>query len=267
MTPAEFLSDEIAETAQKLRARDEPFAFATIVRTAGATAAKPGAKALLSADGTMLHGWLGGGCTRGAVKAAALDALQSGAPQLVSVAPEDLLADKGVSAGEEIDGTRFARNGCPSRGSIDIFIEPCIPMPQLAVVGASPVAQALSDLAPQFHWSVTPQPTATAAQTNRKRVVVVATQGQGDLDALRTAIASNPAHIAFVGSKRKFATLAQKLAENGAPQDAIDAIKAPAGLDIGAVTPEEIALSILAELVQVRRSAVKRNAPSEDCAT
>ncbi|MFP7672467.1 XdhC family protein [Marivita sp. S0852] len=263
MTPAEILSDEIADAAQELRAKDEPFAFATIVRTAGATAAKPGAKALLSADGTMLHGWLGGGCTRGAVKRAALEALQSGTPQLVSVAPEDLLAEKGVTPGDEVDGTRFARNGCPSRGTIDIFIEPCIPMPHLAVIGASPVAQALSNLAPQFHWSVTTQTApsdATQTTSNRKRVVVIATQGQGDLDALISAVTSNASHIAFVGSTRKFASLAEKLREKGIPQKAIDAVKAPAGLDIGAVTPEEIALSILAELIQVRRRAIKRDA-------
>ena len=155
MTPAEILSDELAEAAQSLRARQEPFAFATIVRTAGATAAKPGAKALLSADGTILQGWLGGGCTRSAVKRAALQALKDGTPQLVSVLPEDMLAEKGVAAGDQVEGTTFARNGCPSRGTVDIFIEPCLPTAQLVVLGASPVAQALSALAPQFHWSVT----------------------------------------------------------------------------------------------------------------
>ena len=99
MSPAEVLNTELAEAAQSLRDRQEPFAFATIVRTAGATAAKPGAKALLAADGTILHGWLGGGCTRGAVKRAALEALKSGAPQLISVAPEDLLEEMGVARG------------------------------------------------------------------------------------------------------------------------------------------------------------------------
>ena len=113
MTPAEFQSDELASAATALRAKEEAFAFATIVRTAGATAAKPGAKALLGADGTILHGWLGGGCTRGAVKKAALLAFATGQPQLVSVAPEEFLAEKGVRAGDEVEGVRFARNGCP----------------------------------------------------------------------------------------------------------------------------------------------------------
>lgn len=259
MTPAEFQSGDIAQAAEELRAKAQPFAFATIVRTAGATAAKPGAKALLSADGTILHGWLGGGCTRGAVKRAALDALRSGTPQLVSVAPEELLAEKGVAAGDEVDGTRFARNGCPSRGSVDIFIEPCMPAPLLVVLGASPVAEALIRLAPQFHWA-TGSEISQDATSPRPQVIVIATQGQGDMDALQAALAAPTRHVAFVGSTRKFATLADKLEATGLPRAAIDAVKAPAGLDIGAVTPEEIALSILAELVSVRRSKITAQA-------
>ena len=253
MTPAEFLSDDLAMAAQTLRQNDEPFAFATSVRTAGTTAAKPGAKALLGSDGTMLHGWLGGGCTRGAVKKAALAALQSGLPQLISVTPEELLAAKGVSAGDVVDGTEFARNGCPSKGTVDIFIEPCLPMPQLVVLGASPVAQALVLLAPQFHWAVSQSAPDTAALAASQRVIVIATQGQGDIGALEAALSVQSKHVAFVGSARKFASLAEKLQQKGIAQYQIASVKSPAGLDLGAVTPEEIALSILAELVQVRR--------------
>lgn len=254
MSPAEVLSDALAEAAQALREGGEPFAFATIVRTAGSTAAKPGAKALLSADGTILQGWLGGGCTRGAVKRAAMQALQDGTPQLVSVAPEDLLAEKGVTAGDQLDGTTFARNGCPSRGTVDIFIEPCLPTPQLVVMGASPVAQALAALAPQFSWSVAAGPQDN--KPNRQSYIVIATQGQGDLDALKVALAAKCDYVAFVGSRRKYANLAEKLAHQGFDHSVIESVHAPAGLDLGAVTPEEIALSILAQLVQVRRGAV-----------
>ncbi|MDG0989599.1 MAG: XdhC family protein [Yoonia sp.] len=257
MTPSEILSTDLAEAAQQMRDKQEPFAFATIVRTVGSTAAKPGAKALLSADGTMVHGWLGGGCTRGAVKRATLQALQDGSPQLVSVAPEDLLAEKGVAAGDEVDGTRFARNGCPSRGTVDIFIEPCIPMPQLVVMGASPVAQALSALAPQFHWTVSTAVPQDDDTPHQARFVVIATQGQGDLDALTAALSCVTSYIAFVGSARKFASLSDKLIAANIDKAAIDTVRAPAGINLGAVTPEEIALSILAELVQVRRSVVR----------
>lgn len=255
MSPAEILDTDLAEAAQGLRDQHKPFAFATIVRTAGATAAKPGAKALLSADGTILHGWLGGGCTRGAVKQAAMQALQDGRPQLISVAPKDLLDEMGVAAGDEVDGTRFARNGCPSRGTVDIFIEPCLPMPELVVLGSSPVAQALSALAPQFHWSVTPSLRDGGGHHNNG-FVVVATQGQGDLDALMSALENELRYVAFVGSARKFSVLAERLEAAGIKRNRIDAVKAPAGLDLGAVTPEEIALSILAQLVGLRRKGL-----------
>jgi len=251
VTPAEILSTDLAHAAETLRAQGEPFAFATIVRTAGATAAKPGAKALLAGDGTLVQGWLGGGCTRHAVKRAAVDAFKTGTPQLVSVAPEDLLAEIGVDPGDEVDGTRFARNGCPSRGTIDIFIEPCLPMPRLSVIGASPVATALSALAPNFHWDI--HSTITPVAAHQRHAVVIATQGQGDLDALSATLQAQPDFAAFVGSQKKFAALAEKLRDQGFGDDTISAIKAPAGLDIGAVTPEEIALSILAELVQQTR--------------
>lgn len=257
MTPAELLSDRFADVASQLRTQEEPFAFATIVRTAGATAAKPGAKALLGVDGSILHGWLGGGCTRGAVKQAALMAFSTGQPQLVSVAPEDLLTERGVAAGDQVDGTRFAKNGCPSRGSVDIFIEPCLPIPQLVVLGASPVAQALANLAPQFHWAVTREISSGLEKATRpQKYIVIATQGQGDIDALKMAIEGPSKHIAFVGSKLKFATLADKLIGQGCDAARVQSVKAPAGLDVGAVTPEEIALSILAELLQIRRAKV-----------
>ncbi len=256
MTPAEFMSDGLANVANDLRKQDQPFAFATIVRTAGATAAKPGAKALLGADGTILHGWLGGGCTRAAVKNAAFAAFKTGQPQLVSVAPEELLAEKGVSAGEEVGGTRFARNGCPSKGSVDIFIEPCLPLPQLIILGGSPVARALATLAPHFDWAVMTDLPDPNTPPHHQRAIIIATQGQGDIAALQASLALPAQHVAFVGSGRKFETLAAKLLDNGVAADRINAVKAPAGLDINAVTPEEIALSILAELVQVRRAQV-----------
>ncbi|WP_299667932.1 XdhC family protein [uncultured Ruegeria sp.] len=257
MTPAEIIEPELSQTAQSLREQDKPFAFATIVRTVGSTAAKPGAKALLAADGTILEGWLGGGCARGAVKRGTTLALSTGEPQLISVAPEEFLAAIGVEPGTEQDGVTYARNGCPSKGTVDIFIEPCLPMPELIILGQSPVAKALLQLAPQFQWSITASDDGTVlAQTNRRRFVVIATQGQGDLSALRAALSVKAVHACFVGSTRKFAALSEKLVGEGADPTGVAQIKAPAGLDIHAVTPEEIALSILAELVRFRRAPV-----------
>lgn len=258
MTPAEILSSDLADVAQSLRARHEPFAFATIVRTAGTTAAKPGAKAIVGGDGTIVRGFLGGGCTRGAVKRAVLEALKTGAPRLISVTPEDQLNQRGLAAGAEVDGVTYARNGCPSRGTIDVFIEPCLPTPELVVVGGSPVAEALATLAPNFHWSVTRE--ASSDQTRGLRAIVVATQGQGDIDALTGALAAGADHVAFVGSHKKFASLADRLIAAGADPTRVESVSAPAGLNIGAVTPEEIALSILAELTQLRRQSIARTA-------
>ena len=122
--------------------------------------------------------------------------------------------------------------------------------------GNSPVAQALTALAPQFHWSVT---TALDDGTShQQRFVVIATQGQGDVDALTAACVADPAYIAFVASQKKYKALSEKLAAARISQTFIDRVHAPAGLDLGAVTPEEIALSILAQLVKERRHAVEK---------
>lgn len=242
---------------------EDLFAVATIVRTAGTTAAKPGAKALLRADGTILDGWLGGGCVRGAIREATLRAYATGQPQFISVAPEEDLARKGVQPGDDVDGVRFARNGCPSKGTVDIFIEPHLPRPELLVFGQSPVAAKLAELSPHFGWAATgaaPDAPLPARQPGRARFLVIATQGLGDLAALKTALADEAEYVAFVGSTLKFDALSQKLRAAGVDAGRVAAVHAPAGLDIGAVTPAEIALSILAQLTQVRRAALTRAA-------
>ena len=259
MTPAEILSPELTEKVDALRAAEQPFAFATIVRTVGSTAAKPGAKALLADDGTLLDGWLGGRCARSAVRRAALEAFRTTEPQLISVTPEEFLAELGVEAGTQHDGVTYARNGCPSKGTVDIFIEPSLPLPELVVIGGSPVAKALCSLGAQFQFAIRAvDPDAGILSSPRQRYVVIATQGQGDMVALNAALGCDPSSISFVGSSRKFAALSQKLVDTGADPAAVRSVKAPAGLNINAVTPDEIALSILAELVKQRR-AVRAN--------
>jgi xanthine dehydrogenase accessory factor len=143
------------DLVSRLKAADEAFVLATVVRTVSVTAAKAGAKAVIRPDGRITAGWIGGGCARGAVLKAARDALADGEPRLVSVQPEDLLAELGVKPGENRDGVRFARNMCPSKGTMDIFIEPVLPRPSLVILGSSPVAMALAGQAPLFGFSVT----------------------------------------------------------------------------------------------------------------
>ncbi|MHA6324382.1 XdhC family protein [Roseivivax sp. CAU 1753] len=250
------------EQAAALRAASQPFAIATVVRTLNATSAKPGAKAIITADGTITEGWVGGGCIRAAVGRAAKTALAQGCTQFVSLRPEEILAAEGLSTGEIREGVVFARNGCPSKGSMDIFVEPVLPQADLIVCGDGPVAMALVALAERFDFKLTHCATgvpefglATSDPAPRGRqFVVIATQGKGDEAALRATVDAGPRFAAFVGSRRKFDTLTARLVAKGVPGDALARIKSPAGLDIGAITPDEIALSILSEIVQTRRA-------------
>jgi xanthine dehydrogenase accessory factor len=264
-----FQSDLI-DLAAGLKARGEPFALATVVRTVSVTAAKAGAKAIILPDGTVSEGWIGGGCARAAVLKAAREAIADGRARLVSVLPKDLFAERDLRPEEERDGVRFARNLCPSQGTMDIFVEPMLPPPSLVIFGASPVAVALADIAPRFGYHVTvcappeDQPLfagpdqriegyALPATQEGRRFIVVSTQGRGDEAALTAALTAQANHVAFVGSRRKVAALRDKILAAGMPAGQFDRLKGPAGLDLGAVTPEEIVLTILAELLAVRR--------------
>ncbi len=271
---------DILDTISTRRAAGQPFALATVVRTVAATAAKAGAKAVILPDGTITEGWIGGGCARAAVLKAAREALADGKSRLVSVQPPDALQDQGVAAGEERAGVRFANNMCPSQGTMDIFIEPVLPHPQLVVCGSSPVAVAIADLARRIGFAVTVcAPSAeqgSFAEADRRiegyalpveeagmRFVVVSTQGRGDEAALQAALAVETDYVAFVGSRKKAEVLKGKLAERGVASERLAKLKAPAGLDLGAITPDEIAVSILAEIVAVRRRLHSRDPDSQ----
>lgn len=261
---------EVMDLVAQMKAAEQAFVLATVVRTVSVTAAKAGAKAIIRPDGTIVAGWIGGGCAKGAVLKAAREALADGEPRMVSVRPENLLAELGVKPGENKDGVRFASNLCPSKGTMDIFVEPVLPHPSLVILGASPVALSLATQARQLGYHVTlaapaadlsGEPDAHAivdgfaprTLNEARRFVVVSTQGKGDEAALKQAIAIGAEYRAFVGSRRKMAALREKLIAAGADIAALDDVKAPAGLDLGAITPEEIAMSILAEITAERR--------------
>jgi xanthine dehydrogenase accessory factor len=261
---------EVLDLAAQMKAAEESFVLATVVRTVSVTAAKAGAKAIIRPDGSIVAGWIGGGCARGAVLKAAREALVDGCPRMVSVQPENLLAELGVRPGETKAGVRFASNMCPSQGTMDIFVEPVLPHPSLVVLGASPVALSLAAQARTLGYHVTlaaPAADLIGAPEvemlidsfqigdlpEARRFVVVSTQGKGDEAALRAAISTDAIYHAFVGSRRKMASLRHKLIAEGADPLALDRVKAPAGLDLGAITPEEIAMSILAEITRERR--------------
>src|SRR4030081_1421069 len=146
---------EVMDLVARLKAAEETFVLATVVRTVSVTAAKAGAKAIIRPEGPIGAGWIGGGCARGAVLKAAREALADGEPRMVSVQPENLLAELGVKPGENRDGARFAENMCPSKGTMDVFVEPVLPHPSLVVLGGSPVALSLATHARQLGYHVT----------------------------------------------------------------------------------------------------------------
>lgn len=261
---------DVMDIMSKMKSAEQCFALATVVRTVSVTAAKAGAKGIIKPDGTIIAGWIGGGCARGAVLKAAREAMIDGQPRLVSIQPEDLMADLGIKPGDQRDGVTFFKNACPSKGTMDIFVEPVLPRPSLLIFGSSPVAIALSALGRQFDYHVTIAAPAGEftdvpevdsindgfdihPSEHGKRYIVISTQGKGDEAALRAALAVDAEFYGFVGSRRKIQALREKLAASGADLALLDRVKAPAGLDIGAITPDEIALSILAEIVAVRR--------------
>ena len=188
-----------------------------------------------------------------------------------------MLQAQRVALGEERDGVSFASNMCPSQGTMDIFVEPVLPRPVLVVLAvrrwpwlspiwrggwasSSPSARppaTMAVLAQSTGWSrVSPPP----ADLGDDPYVVISTQGSGDHDALAAAIRLRTSYFAFVGSRRKIAALKSDLAGEGVEAAALEQIRAPAGLDIGAITPEEIALSIVAEMVKIRRLGQREQA-------
>lgn len=237
-----------------------PYATATVVRAERPTSSKPGDKAVITADGT-LTGWIGGSCAHDLVVKHALESLGDGEPRLLAISPgDDAPARSGVIG---------APMECYSGGALDIFIEPHAPMPQLAVAGTEPVAKALVKLAGAMRFRVTA--IESASELDRLPhgagvFIVVASHGRFDEEALERAVESGSHYIALVASRKRGGAVVQGLRERGVN---VENIRTPAGLDIGARGADEIALSILAEIVQVRRAAapaVAQPAPEPETA-
>ena len=265
------LASELFAAAQRLQQQGEPYALVSVVRTRAPTSARAGDKALVTAQG-IVHGWIGGGCAQPAVLHTVRQALQDGRARLVRVAPAE--EEPAPAAGSAPGETLEFDMGCHSGGTIELFIDPILPPTRLVVIGDSPVAVALAGLAPRVGLPVTviargadPQrfadasqlidsdePSTVAGQVAAGSWVVVATQGRRDLPGLRVALALQAAKVWLVASSRKAAALREALlAANCDPQQ-VSAIVAPAGQPIGAQTPEEIALSVLAAGVTARRA-------------
>ncbi len=257
--------EDVIDCMARMKGDGQPFAVATVVHVQGGASAREGSKAVIRGDGRVV-GWIGGGCTLSAVKKTASRALSDGQARFIRVRPNDgSITDLGPTRTVDFD------NHCPTGGTVEIFIEPVLPRASLIVVGASLVAQALCDLGKRLGFAVTvaalPEDLDVFSECDHliqgfdleqvirpnSSFVVVASQGRRDRDALRFADATGSAYVAVVASRRKAEKLKRDLIGEGMDPARVSQIRSPAGIDIGAVTPEEIALSILADIVQEQR--------------
>jgi len=263
-------STDVIAAAQRLQQQDQPYALVSVLRVQAPASAKPGDKAVVTADG-IVQGWIGGGCAQPAVLRTVKRSLADGVARMIRIAP----AEEGQM--RELDDVLEFGMACHSGGTLELFIDPMLPRARLTLIGDSPLAAALAGLAPRVGLPVTvvAQGADAARFPDAERVlatdeapdvapgsfVVVATQGRRDLQGLRAALSVGARQVFFVSSARKAQVLKAALLEAGHDAAAVEAIVAPAGQAIGAQTPEEIALSVLAAVVAARRGAVVAPSP------
>jgi xanthine dehydrogenase accessory factor len=233
----------------ELTRRGEPFALATVVWRQSPSSSQPGARAIITAGGE-LHGWIGGACAEPVVIREAQQVIADGTARLL------LLGTPEQFGAAVPDGMTVIPISCQSEGALEVYIEPVLPVPHLVIVGDSPMARTLASLAGALSWrtDLIRGPDFTPEAADGRSMIVVATQGHGDEDVLERAIAARPAYLGLVGSRRRGATVLGYLADRGVPRDQLDRVRVPAGLDLGRTTHQEIAVAILAELVQLRAS-------------
>lgn len=249
----------------ELETGGRPFVVATVVAVRRPTSARPGASGIVHPDGSI-EGWVGGSCAQPVVVREALRALADGQPRLLR------LSKDAPGEGRRGDGVVELVMTCHSGGTLEIYVEPHLPAPHLWVAGTTPIAGALVALGAASGWRVSlfdpvadteAFPAAEAVLGDRDLhvrefatppYVVVATQGVWDEEAVLAALRRDVAYVGLVASPTRAAVVRTWLREEtGLAEERIAALRAPAGLDLGAETAEEVALSILAELVQVRR--------------
>ena len=253
----------VRHLARRVEAR-EPAAVATVVRVHGSASAGPGAKSIIDMHGRTVFGWVGGGCVETSVRDEALAAMQDGGCRVIELDLDD-----------EVLGV-----GMPCGGSMEVYIEPVLPQPRLVILGHGAIAETLAVLAAQleFHVGVndalaTPDrfPTADECVTDdleyakldcdAQTYVVIATQHKGDYEALERVLRQDPAYVGLIASRKRSALVFERLHEEGFAADALRRVSAPCGLDLGAETPQEIALSVLGEILQRRRGGTSTGRP------
>ena len=232
--------DAVLIEAGRLAADGELYALATVVRVHRPASTRRGDRALVRPDGTLV-GWVGGACAEPVVVREALRALADGEPRLLWIGPRE-------RAGEAPPDAVVAESPCASEGVVEVLVEPQVPRPLLAVVGDSPAARTLAQLARAIGWRV------SAELAEGADAVVVASMGRGDEDLLEAALARGAGYVGLVASSRRAANVLEALRERGLGEEALARVRSPAGLDLGPLRQEEIAVAILAELVAWRHT-------------
>ncbi len=247
-------ANSLARRAESLRRAGElaggerPFALVTVVRTEPATSARVGNRAIVFADGTV-EGWVGGGCIKPTARREALSALEEGAPRLVRITPDTATPQPGV---------RMTRMTCASEGTADLYVEPFLPRPTLLLVGDSPVADTLAAIAPPLGFRLVrldAEPTTADVPYPHDTWMTVATFGASDEEAVEAGVSLGLPYVGLVASERRAAEILDGLRVRGLDEEALGAVRSPAGLPIGADGQEGISLSIMAEVLSLRANA------------
>jgi xanthine dehydrogenase accessory factor len=240
---------DIVEQAADLSRRGEEFALATVVWRQAPSSGQIGSRAIITAAG-QLYGWIGGACAEPVVLREAARVIESREPRLLFLGTTDAPMS-GLP-----EGMLYVPMSCQSEGALQIYVEPVVPALDLVVVGGSPMTTTLADLARTLGWKarVIEAAELSSADLTERSIVVIATQGHGDEEAVATSVNAAPLFVGLVASRKRGETVLAYLAERGVPQHLLDRVSTPVGLDLGRTSHQEIAVAVLAELVQ-RRAA------------
>ena len=247
----------VLERIGELARSGQTFALATVVWRQGPSSGKQGSRAIITADGE-LHGWIGGACAEPVVIREAKQVMADGNARLLLLGTPDQF---GTAVPE---GMTVVPISCQSEGALEVYIEAVLPVPHLVIVGTSPMTHSLASMSRALGWGTdlcSPQD-FTAGRASERSMVIVATQGHSDEDMIERAVAMRPAYLGLVASRRRGEAVLGYLAERGVPKDQLDRVHAPAGLDLGKTTHEEMAVAILAELVKLRASGAFAGVPA-----
>ena len=249
-----MMTEALSQRARELAGAGTAFVTATVVRAQRPTSVKAGDVALVLADGTI-EGFVGGVCAQQSVRVYSLKSLQTEEAVLLRIVPDGPTGED-PATGRVIDieeGAVTAQNPCLSGGAIEIFLEPVLPIPRVLVVGDTPIAAAVLALGPEVGLDLVAVSDGSPDPVARDLALVVAAHGRDELHTLRLALAAGVPYVGLVASHKRGAGVLEELRVDGVPDELLERIDVPAGLDIGARAPAEIALSILASIVAVRR--------------